>query len=440
MRHPSVRCLSHPKGRIINHRPPNALRLECVLEVALEEGIAIETNGLTSRLDLRDVEVREAIDAGIVIACSTDAHSVPGLENIEVRHLDRATRLGHACRRAQYMRARRRARPAATLTPGQERCPSGPGPPAGIASCPERYSTTMRVLATQRLPGTAWDELTDVEIGSLDVVHADAEALVAPGAPIDDPVLDRLPALRLVANYGVGYDQVDVAACRARRIEVTNTPGVLDAATADLAFALMLAVRRRLVEGDDLVRSGRWGTSWSQAPFLGNEVSGATLGIVGLGRIGGAMARRARGFDMRVVYHQRTRLDEPQIEYRTLDDLLREADVVSIHAPLTPETTGLISRDRLALLRDGATLVNTARGALIDEEALVDELESGRIRAGLDVFADDLRYRRGLFGLPNVVLTPHIGSGHPIEHPRSDDARRRQHPRGGRGEPPLTPV
>lgn len=274
----------------------------------------------------------------------------------------------------------------------------------------------MRVFATQPLPGPAWEELGDVEIGALDALfdagqRDDVEALVAPGERIGGAVLDLLPALRLVANFGAGYDQVDVVACRARGVEVTNTPGVLDATTADLAFALLLATRRRLVEGDDHVRSGRWNTSWWQPPFLGRDVTGATLGIVGLGRIGGAMARRARGFDMRVLYHQRTPVDEPGLEYRTLDDLLRESDVVSIHAPLTPETKGLISRERLALLRDGATLVNTARGALVDEDALVEELVSGRISAGLDVFVHEPAVPEALFGLANVVLTPHIGSG-----------------------------
>jgi glyoxylate reductase len=269
----------------------------------------------------------------------------------------------------------------------------------------------MRVLATQRLPGPAWDELDDVEIGALDTPRNYIEALVAPGEQIDDAVLDLLPALRLVANYGVGYDQVDVAACRARGVEVTNTPGVLDAATADLAFALLLATRRRLVEGDDHVRAGSWCTGWSRPPFLGREVTGSTLGIVGLGRIGGAVARRARGFDMRVLYHQRTELDEPGLEYRALDDLMRESDVVSIHAPLTKETERLISREHLALLRDGATLVNTARGALVDEDALVDELVSGRISAGLDVFVHEPAVPEALFGLANVVLTPHLGSG-----------------------------
>jgi glyoxylate reductase len=298
----------------------------------------------------------------------------------------------------------------------------------------------MRVLATQRLPGSAWDDLTDVEIGTLATRRDDIEALVAPGERIDDAVLERFPALRLVANYGVGYDQVDVAACRARGVEVTNTPGVLDAATADLAFALLLATRRRLVEGDALVRSGRWGTSWSQAPFLGREVTGSTLGIVGLGRIGGAMARRAQGFEMRVLYHQRTPSTETALEYRTLDELMRESDVVSIHAPLTPETKGLISRERLALLRDGATIVNTARGGLVDEDALVEELVSGRISAGLDVFVHEPAVPEALFGLANVVLTPHIGSGTVETRAAMTRVVVDNLLAAERGEPLLTPV
>ncbi|HZR95763.1 MAG TPA: D-glycerate dehydrogenase [Gaiellaceae bacterium] len=261
----------------------------------------------------------------------------------------------------------------------------------------------MRIVATRRLPGPAWDELPDVDVLPL-ADAGDAEVLIVANERLD---LDRLPALRLVANYGVGYDQIDVAACRARGIAVTNTPDVLDAATADLAMALALAARRRLVEGDRLVRSGGWETPWSSGPFLGRDVSGATLGIVGLGRIGSAVARRARAFDMRVVHHRRTRDGD---DWRPLDDLLREADVVSLHMPLSPETTGLISRERLALLRDGATLVNTARGAIVDEDALVDELVSGRINAGLDVFVHEPHVPRALLDLPNVVLAPHIGS------------------------------
>jgi glyoxylate reductase len=266
----------------------------------------------------------------------------------------------------------------------------------------------VKVLATKRLPGEAWDELADVEIGAVDGQRDDVEVLIVAGDAVDDSVLDRLPSLRLVASYGVGYDNVDVEACHARGVAVTNTPGVLDAATADLTIALLLAVRRRVVEGDALVRARRWGTSWSDSPFLGRDLSGATLGIVGLGRIGAAVAKRALVFDMRVLFHRRTQVKDPG--YRELDDLLRESDVVSVHTPLTPETKGLLSRERLALLRDGATLVNTARGAIVDEDALVAELVSGRISAGLDVFVHEPQVPDALLSLPNVVLTPHIGS------------------------------
>lgn len=268
----------------------------------------------------------------------------------------------------------------------------------------------VKILSTHRLPGPAWAELGDVEVGGVDRHRDDVEALIVANETVDDAVLDLLPALRLVACYAVGYDQVDVAACRARGIAVTNTPGVLDASTADLAVGLMLAARRGIVEGDALVRDGRWTTRWSKGPFVRRDVSGATLGIVGLGRIGGAVARRALAFDMRVVYHQRTQLAVAGLEYRPLDDLLRESDVVSLHVPLNAETAGLLSRDRLSLLRDGATLVNTARGAIVDERALMDELVSGRITAGLDVFVHEPSVPEALFGLPNVVLTPHIAS------------------------------
>ena len=264
------------------------------------------------------------------------------------------------------------------------------------------------MLATRRLPGQAWDELGPIEVGSVDGRRDDVEALIVSGDAVDASVLDLLPSLRLVANYGVGYDTVDTKACRARGVAVTNTPGVLDAATADLAIALMLAVRRRVVEGHELVREGRWGSSWSQSPFLGRDLSGARLGIVGLGRIGTAVAKRAVAFEMHVLFHRRTHTGDAG--YRELDDLLRDADIVTVHTPLTPETTGLLSAERLALLRDGATLVNTARGAIVDEEALVAELVSGRISAGLDVFAHEPHVPEALRSLPNVVLTPHVGS------------------------------
>jgi glyoxylate reductase len=276
----------------------------------------------------------------------------------------------------------------------------------------------MNVLASRRFPGPAWDELGEVELigpGALDGPRAGVEALVIANEPVDEALLERLPDLKLVANYGVGYDRIDVAACARRGVAVTNTPGVLDAATADLAIALMLASRRRVVEGDRFVRAGRWGSGWAESYLVGDELSGSTLGIVGLGRIGTAVARRARGFELRLLYTRRHRLDpageaELGVEYRDLDTLIGEADVVTLHVPRTPETEGFVDAGRLALLRDGACLVNTARGELVDEPALVRELVSGRIRAGLDVFAHEPRVPPELLDLPNVVLTPHLGS------------------------------
>lgn len=261
----------------------------------------------------------------------------------------------------------------------------------------------MKVLATRRFVGPAWDELADVEIGTLEEPRDDVEAIIAANELIDEAALARFPRLQLIANYGVGYDRIDLAACARRGVAVSNTPGVLTAATADLAFALILATMRRLGEGERVVRHGEWTWTWSRG-FLGDEVTGATLGIVGLGRIGRAVAQRAHGFEMRVLSTtSASTADE-------VDSLLRDAGVVTLHAPLTPVTHGLIDERRLALLRDGATLVNTARGEIVDQDALVRELVSGRIRAGLDVFVGEPEVPEELLGLENVVLTPHLGS------------------------------
>jgi lactate dehydrogenase-like 2-hydroxyacid dehydrogenase len=264
----------------------------------------------------------------------------------------------------------------------------------------------VRIAATQWLPGPAWDELPEVEL--LDEWPPpeplpDVQALVAVVAHVGADELELFPGLRLVANYGVGYDNVDVAACRARGVFVTNTPGVLDAAVADLTLALILACRRHVVASDRFVREQRWRRGWAQPELLGRDLAGSTLGLVGMGRIGGEVAHRAEAFGMRIAFNRRS-------GGLSLDELLRTSDVVSLHVPLTPETHGLVSRERLALLPDGATLVNTARGAIVDEDALVDELVSGRISAGLDVFADEPHLPERLLTLQNVVLTPHVAS------------------------------
>jgi glyoxylate reductase len=257
----------------------------------------------------------------------------------------------------------------------------------------------LKVLATRRYPGPAFDELGDVEIGPL-APGDDVDVLIVANEPVDG---ESFPSVRLVANFGVGYDRIGVDELRARGVAVTNTPGVLDAATADLTWALILAARRRVIEGDRRVRAGEWTGSWADG-FLAEELTGSTLGIVGLGRIGAAVARRAEGFELRVL-SVRSRDGEG-----SLDALLAESDIVTIHAPLTEATHGLIDARRLALLRDGACLVNTARGEIVDEAALVAELVSGRIRAGLDVFTHEPHVPAELLSLPNVVLTPHLGS------------------------------
>jgi glyoxylate reductase len=302
------------------------------------------------------------------------------------------------------------------------------------------------VVSTHRLPGPAWDELA----AAVDVVVLDAwppsaplpgvEAAVVVARDVGAAELDLLPGLRLVANYGVGYDRVDVAACAARGVAVTNTPGVLDAAVADLTLALVLATRRRIVEADTYVRSGSWRDEWILPGVTGRDVAGSTLGIVGLGRIGSAVARRARAFDMRVLYAQRTRVDTELGEFRELDALFAEADVVSLHVPLGADTRGLVDARRLALLRDGCTLINTSRGPVVEEHGLVRELVSGRISAGLDVFADEPSVPRELLDLPNVVLTPHVGSATTETRAAMTRVVVENVLAAARGEPLVTPV
>jgi glyoxylate reductase len=263
----------------------------------------------------------------------------------------------------------------------------------------------VRIVATQPFPGPAWDE---IEVELLDEWppaerREGVDVLAVAVTRVGADELDLFPDLRLVANYGVGYDLVDVGECRRRGVYVTNTPGVLDAAVADLTLALILATRRNLVTADRWIREGGWQNNWARPRLLGRDLAGARLGLVGFGRIGREVARRAEVFGMEIAFHTRS-------GGVALDELLSSSDVISLHVPLTEETRGLISRERLALVREGATLVNTARGAVVDEEALVDELVSGRISAGLDVFADEPRVPDALLGLPNVVLTPHIAS------------------------------
>ena len=244
---------------------------------------------------------------------------------------------------------------------------------------------------------------------------AGCAAIIPMGAhPIPEPVIAAAPGLRIVAVAAAGYNIVDDAAATRRGVAVTNTPGVLTDTTADMAWALMLGVARRVPESDRFIRAGKWtGVYWSQ--LMGTDVHGATLGIIGLGRIGHAIARRAQGFQMRVLYHNRTRDAEAErsldVEYRPKADLLREADFVVLSVPLSPETRHLIGPTELALMKPTAFLVNVARGPVVDEAALADALRTGRIAgAGLDVFEEEPKIHPNLLLAENLALTPHIGS------------------------------
>ena len=228
-------------------------------------------------------------------------------------------------------------------------------------------------------------------------------------------VIAQLPeSLQAICNFSVGYDHVDVAAAKERGLIVTNTPDVLSDATAEIAILLMLGAARRASEGERLVRSRGW-NDWSPAFMVGRQVTGKRIGIVGMGRVGQVFAERARGFDMEVHYHNRSCLapesEKGAIFHARLEDMLPEVDYLSLHCPATPDTKNLLNATRLALLPPGAIVVNTARGALVDDEALIAALKSGQIAAaGLDVFNDEPGAPDGYLGLDNVFLLPHIGS------------------------------
>jgi len=233
---------------------------------------------------------------------------------------------------------------------------------------------------------------------------------------IDDDLLASCPELRVVSNVAVGFNNVDVASATRRGIVVTNTPDVLTDTTADFAWTLLMATARRAAEADRYVREGKF-KEWEFMVLLGGDVHGKTLGIIGFGRIGRAVAKRARGFDMRVLYQDAVAAD-PATERALgatrvdLPTLLQEADFVSIHTPLSPETRHLINRDTLGTMKKTAYLINAARGPIVDEDALVQALRDGTIAgAGLDVFEEEPRVHPGLLGLPSVVLAPHIASG-----------------------------
>ncbi|RXT04532.1 D-glycerate dehydrogenase [Ammoniphilus sp. CFH 90114] len=232
---------------------------------------------------------------------------------------------------------------------------------------------------------------------------------------IDESLLQRANKLKVISNMAVGFNNIDVEAATQRGIIVTNTPGVLTETTADLTFALLMATARRLVEASDYLREGSWKT-WSPMLLTGQDVYGATLGIIGLGRIGESLAKRAKGFDMRVLYHNRSRKEQAEqvlgLEYKELDALLKQSDFVCVLTPYSPETRNLIGERELSLMKSTAILINTARGGIVDEAALYQALSNGAIwAAGLDVFEEEpVKPDHPLLTLPNVVTLPHIGS------------------------------
>jgi glyoxylate reductase len=284
-----------------------------------------------------------------------------------------------------------------------------------------------KVFVSRPLPAPALDLLAqhfslevrphDAPMSPMELAEAcrDTDGLLIVGSRVTEEVLRAAPKLRAVSTPSVGYDNIDVAACTARHIPVTNTVGVLEDTTADLAFALLLAVARRVAEGDRFVREGKW-HEWQFWLLHGADVHHKTLGLYGFGRIGQAVARRARGFSMPVIYYARHRAAESierEFEARYVDreTLLREADFLSLHVPLTGETQHTIGDREFVMMKSSAFLINTARGKVVDEAAMVRALESKIIAgAGLDVFEEEPKVHPSLVAMSNVVLMPHVGS------------------------------
>lgn len=276
-------------------------------------------------------------------------------------------------------------------------------PPPVMTILKDRFRLTGEPAATPPARGQIMEGLREAQAAICTLTER-----------IDREVLDVAPHLRVIANYAVGYDNIDLEAAKAKGIVVANTPDVLTEATADLTWALLLALARRVPEGHWLVQQGAW-TGWEPTQLLGAEVSGKTLGIIGMGRIGQAVARRALGFNMPVLYSSHRAVGQPSQgqSWRrvSLEELLSSSDFISLHVPLTPETHHLIGANELKLMRPTAYLINTARGPIIDEAALVEALREGRLAgAGLDVYEQEPALHAGLRSLTQVVTLPHLGS------------------------------
>ena len=282
----------------------------------------------------------------------------------------------------------------------------------------------MKVVVTFPIPDVAkqmisehaalqcWESEESIPVSTLIDWVADADAILTTlTCPIGREVLAHAPQLKVISTVSVGVDHIDVGVAAERDVTVGHTPGVLTNSTADLTLALMLAVGRRIAEGDALIRSGAWSDGWKPNLLLGTDLSGATVGLIGLGPIGRAVATRLKGFGCQVIASNRTMRSLEGVEFVDRETLLSTADIVSLHTALTPETLGMIGQKELALMKDGTMLINTARGALVDEAALIAEIKSGRLRAGLDVYTEEpLPLTSELRELPGCVLLPHVGS------------------------------
>jgi len=301
--------------------------------------------------------------------------------------------------------------------------------PSGLNEKEEKIMNGRpKIFLTRELPPECMDRLSESSdltynredrcLTKAEIIAGvrDAEGLICLLTDtIDDEILQAGSKLRVVANFAVGFNNIDVAAASSRKLPVTNTPGVLTDSTADMAWALLMDAARRVAEGDRLVRTRKW-AGWGPLQLLGSDITGATLGILGMGRIGQAMAKRARGFEMRVCYWNRTRLslkDETRLglEYCSKESLLEQSDFVSVHVALNDATHHFIGESELARMKSTAILINTARGPVVDEKALCEALQHQRIAgAGLDVYEQEPILVEELYDLPNAVLAPHLGS------------------------------
>jgi glyoxylate reductase len=318
----------------------------------------------------------------------------------------------------------------------------------------------MRVFITRKIPEAGPNLLKqagfEVEISDLDGVLPREELLKkVKGADailslltdkINGEVMDAAGSqLKIVANYAVGYDNFDLAAAKQRNVIMTNTPEVLTESVAEHTIALMFNIARRIVESDQFMRDGKY-TAWAPMLFLGNDLVGKTLGLVGMGRIGGAVARRmCDGFEMKILYYDRARSEDLEkqykMEYADLETLLKNSDFVSIHLPLTPETRHLIGEPQFKMMKKTAYLINTARGPIINEKALVNALKNGEIKgAALDVYEEEPKMAAGLAELPNTVLTPHTASATEETRSAMSELAAKNIIAVLSGQPPLTPI